>query len=309
MKVALFLLTLFFFPPVSMADTCSFDNKELFKDLDKHINAINSIRELILQSPFPEQINFDAKSSLSKIYSDCLKKLVTTKKVKVSPTYFLENAFHIINDVNFYTFSDQEVMALERIALELNNRDSNKYKPYLLVMEEAFVRARMFAELESFKSMFPSLDYRQPIRLQSNNSSKRSLLTIIGRGVLKKTEPLELRGAQVLVVSHPKCLFSQNARAFIEASAELSTLFSQHSTWIMPQDGNLYIEDVYQVNQESLFPFHYVYKEKEWPEINRWDTPSFYFYKDGELMYSFSGWPQEGNKERLMKGLEVIGLH
>jgi hypothetical protein len=42
--------------------------------------------------------------------------------------------------------------------------------------------------------------------------------------------------------------------------------------------------------------------------FNNWATPTFYFFKDGNLVREVSGWPPEGNEEALKAALREVGL-
>lgn len=111
----------------------------------------------------------------------------------------------------------------------------------------------------------------------------------------------------IIVVSHPLCHFSNDARSFIKNS-KYRAVFESASLWVIPPSGSMYIEKVFNVNKDSSLPFEYFYVMNEWPEIERWDTPSFYFYSNGLLVYTFSGWPEEGNIDKLEEGLLSIGV-
>jgi hypothetical protein len=57
----------------------------------------------------------------------------------------------------------------------------------------------------------------------------------------------------------------------------------------------------------DIFPFVYTYRANEWPEIEYWGTPAFYFYKNGELRYKVIGWNKRREKY-IEQGLKEVGL-
>ena len=51
-----------------------------------------------------------------------------------------------------------------------------------------------------------------------------------------------------------------------------------------------------------------VYLQKEWPLIESWQTPGFYFIKDGTIVASVIGWPGDQQLETLKDAFRRIGL-
>jgi hypothetical protein len=45
------------------------------------------------------------------------------------------------------------------------------------------------------------------------------------------------------------------------------------------------------------------YRNDEWPMIDWWGTPTFYFIKDGAVIAKFVGWPKEGRRAELLTAL------
>jgi len=51
-----------------------------------------------------------------------------------------------------------------------------------------------------------------------------------------------------------------------------------------------------------------IYRQSEWPFIRSSATPSFYFFRDGQLVSSFSGWAGADQKIALLAGLRAAGV-
>jgi hypothetical protein len=49
-----------------------------------------------------------------------------------------------------------------------------------------------------------------------------------------------------------------------------------------------------------------VYNVNEWPMIDRWDTPVFYFFKRGRLVRQIVGWAPWGSKKQLWAALHLF---
>ena len=119
----------------------------------------------------------------------------------------------------------------------------------------------------------------------------------------------ESSGPLVVVVAHPLCHFSRDASAAIAADPQLTALFANRSLWLAPQDGNLDLEVVQSWNQRHrLFRQRIVYVERDWPDINDWATPNFYFFRDGKLVQTVSGWPKEGRRGELLAAAKASGI-
>ncbi|HTX59458.1 MAG TPA: hypothetical protein VMH02_07220, partial [Verrucomicrobiae bacterium] len=55
-------------------------------------------------------------------------------------------------------------------------------------------------------------------------------------------------------------------------------------------------------------PMTFAYAESEWPAIDRWELPVFYFFRDGKLAAEVVGWPRGGRKPQILRALQQIGL-
>jgi hypothetical protein len=52
----------------------------------------------------------------------------------------------------------------------------------------------------------------------------------------------------------------------------------------------------------------FAYKREEWPMIERWETPVFYFFRDGRVVGKVIGWPVAGRKNEIRRSLRRAGL-
>jgi hypothetical protein len=119
--------------------------------------------------------------------------------------------------------------------------------------------------------------------------------------------PVEPKNANfVVVVAHPLCHFSQNAISAIAADPELSAGLKQ-AIWLAPPDGNLRL-DVFR-NWNRIHPLQRMaiaYTKTEWPSIDSWETPTFYFFRKGELVGKVAGWPVSGHSQELREQLRKL---
>jgi hypothetical protein len=106
------------------------------------------------------------------------------------------------------------------------------------------------------------------------------------------------KGPAVVLVTRDGCGFSANFQRYLSQQPKLQQLFQQYSLQITGVGYQL------SANAEILD----IYQTQQWPEIDYWGTPAFYFYQDGRLQGSLLGWPAEGRAEELQQMLKRIGL-
>jgi hypothetical protein len=117
------------------------------------------------------------------------------------------------------------------------------------------------------------------------------------------------QAALIVVVGHPSCHFTQNAVRAIQADSVLGEVFRAHAVWLAPQESAFGWDQLEQWNrshpgQELAIAF----RRDEWPAIDTWNLPTFYFFKDGALRAKFFGWPEQGRWAELRSALRQIGL-
>ena len=123
-------------------------------------------------------------------------------------------------------------------------------------------------------------------------------------------QPFEFAdGGQLVVVSSPVCNPCRRLFDWMKTEPELMKVMSEKGAWITNVASKLYWQQLIDANKTNgSFRMHYTWKKSEWPEIDSWATPSFYFYRDGQLVSRFAGWPNQGNEAALRKGLKQVGL-
>lgn len=106
------------------------------------------------------------------------------------------------------------------------------------------------------------------------------------------------KGPAIVLVTRDGCGFSANFQRYLTEQPKLQQLFQQYSLQIASVGYQL------SANAEILD----IYQTQQWPEIDYWGTPAFYFYQDGRLQGSLLGWPAKGRANELQQMLERIGL-
>jgi hypothetical protein len=112
-------------------------------------------------------------------------------------------------------------------------------------------------------------------------------------------------GPQIVVVSQPHCGFSARAMRDIASDTVLAPVFDQHSRWLVPQQASGEPE---QVLAPSRFRYTLAYTQSEFPMIDVWETPTFYFLNGTKVIKKVVGWPREGRRQEVLEGVHAIGL-
>lgn len=116
-------------------------------------------------------------------------------------------------------------------------------------------------------------------------------------------------GPRIVVVSHPSCHFSRKAMSAIAADDVLGPLFRSHATWIAPQSGTLNLPVLHRWNREHRgFEVALAVRQSEWTFVDYWNTPTFYFLKDGAVVQKVIGWPKEGRRQELLAASRNAGM-
>jgi hypothetical protein len=122
-------------------------------------------------------------------------------------------------------------------------------------------------------------------------------------GMIRRS--ITMTGSQILVVSHPMCGFSAAAMEAIGTEPALAAVFARNARWLVPQEIS---GDLEPLRKPSRFRFTLAYKRTEFPMIDSWETPTFYFLKDGRVEKKVQGWPKQGRMQEILDGLRAINL-
>jgi hypothetical protein len=173
-----------------------------------------------------------------------------------------------------------------------------------LIENRLFDRARAFAQSQSLGS----IEIAPHIRDATTGAGPTALFVKNGGRVLVR-QTVDLSNNQIVVVSSPFCHFSQRAVRSLEHDAALAPLFRDHALWIVPPDEGTPFSSVADWNQaHPIGPMKYTYRREEWPMVDRWETPVFYFFRNGHVVGKVTGWPKEGHKAEIRQSLKAAGL-
>jgi hypothetical protein len=170
----------------------------------------------------------------------------------------------------------------------------------------ALVRRRDFDAANAFRARHPAakLTAMPPVGEERDDGHGPSVLALSedGSTLIHRTVALD-PVAQVVVVAG--CHFSQDAAHAIENDPLLRAAFSRHVLWIMPADWNPADPALVRWNRaHPIAAMSTVYREREWPMIDTWAMPTFYFLRNGQVQSKVVGWQPSA----ILSGFRELGL-
>lgn len=178
-------------------------------------------------------------------------------------------------------------------------------KTAVKAMYDYYVTEREFRKAQALRDEFPGFELPalpEILKARSDiRKNERAAYIPSSDGSVLQRSALDLsKGAHVVIVSHPQCHFSQFARDGINRDKALKKALAGHGLWLAPPATPLADAALGAWTREvGRAPVYVAERYSDWPEIDYWGTPSFYFYKDGVLTARMIGWRREEETERL----------
>lgn len=211
----------------------------------------------------------------------------------------------------FYSRASSSAEIMQRALAELQQR---KIAPPAAAddMIAVLVAARLFVQAQAYYESHRGEITQVPPAFKDLDLAPAgtTYLEISADGTtLQRREFRWNKGPQVLVIGAPGCHFSRQATQAIEDDAPLAALMQRHAAWMLPQQIVRDVPALAAWNREHpLARLGMIYRQEEWNFLQSPATPYFYFFRDGELIESFSGWPGAQQKQRIVSALRAIGI-
>lgn len=234
-------------------------------------------------------------------------------EIRSLSTVDLSNIYQAAHIAAFYSTDAKYIHLMERVFLELEERGgatsdqrADMHGAYILARD--FHKANSLLEdegLASTKNAVPLITQESSI---AEGSASFLELSQDGGGLVRR-EFSPNNNIVIIVVSHPLCSFSRAASHAIEMEPILRDIFFEHAVWITPVDRNLNLEAIGAWNRARSFSKAKIaYSIDEWPWVSTWETPSFYFIRDGDLFAEIIGWPEGGRNEEIKEILRRLDI-
>ncbi len=189
-------------------------------------------------------------------------------------------------------------------------RDHGEASPrHVLDLFDGLVEIRRFELAERLlrdypKSGIPPL----PARDFADRSEvpRNMMLQVSADGRKLSRTALDLdEGLHIVVVAG--CHFAKDAATAISADPALDRLFREHATWLAPDSES--IAQVAEWNRAlPTQPIQIAWRERDWPQISSWAMPTFYVFRDGRLLTTWSGWRADSGRATLITRLQEAGV-
>lgn len=169
---------------------------------------------------------------------------------------------------------------------------------------EAWVMVRRFAQARQLSAVTPDAGRLPVLREAPLAADTPAVWALAEDGNALVHQAVDLQRTRIVVVSHPACSFSQRAAQSIAADPQLGPAFAQLSLWLLPQTATIDVDQVQAWQRaHTPYPMVYVDRQQQWPMIDYWGTPTFYFIRNGVLLHKVVGWPSGGHSAELLEGL------
>ena len=219
--------------------------------------------------------------------------------------------FRAADTASLYLVEQRYVTDMELDLQALESRGAAKDVDFA-ELYGAYIELRQFDKAVSLKDAHPGMTVPALPKLSIMDMSpgEQEVLQVSPiDGSVSSAHVDVSKGPMIVVVGHPYCHFSQNAVAVIEGNPTLNDVFRRRAIWITPPSRILDNQAVQEWNDNhASIKFDIAYSRDSWKGISTWETPVFYFYRDGVLKDTVIGWPKGGNLPALQKGMQSIGI-
>ncbi|HEX8609941.1 MAG TPA: hypothetical protein VF800_01460 [Telluria sp.] len=224
------------------------------------------------------------------------------------PAQELEALFEATQYMMFYTLDKTKLPLFEHLFKTLSGagKTTLDHEQKLLQM---YFALREFDKANAFlQGSYHGRSRSGPISVNdlANPSLKRTVWVFHGRRSLTRRDAGLEKGVNLVIIGSPFCHFARNALAAMESSPALAPLLKDRVKLMAMQDFSFDYDTYAAWNRaHPALPFVLTHSREEWPEVSRWASPVFLFFRDGKLESQFSGWPEEGNMEKVYAGFGI----
>jgi hypothetical protein len=173
---------------------------------------------------------------------------------------------------------------------------------------DRLVTARAFDQADHLVDDFPrsGLAHLPARDFDGAPSTRNNLLQVSADGRQLSRATLSLDGPLRMVVV-AGCHFAKDAATAISADPALDRWFHEHATWLAPESES--IEEVADWNRQfPRQPIQIAWVRSDWESIASWAMPTFYVFRDDELVAQWSGWAPDSGLRELRRQLGRIGM-
>ncbi len=207
-------------------------------------------------------------------------------------------------DITFYIQNESITKEYLKYFDLLRNKQWTIEKHYQ-EMYGALIKSRMSEQAKTFHQKYHQFNLSDNIDIKESGAINPSQIHVLNIGQSDERslerEPFNFSSSYEIIVSaHPGCHFTVRAVNEIKNDVSLTRFFKNQSRWLLSPSVRWYFTEVVEWNLlNPEFHIKYVDMTQDFPMIDFWGTPSFYFLKNGIVVDKLIGWPQEGKIKEL----------
>jgi len=277
--------------------------------VEARFNDFTQLQTRLFQEHLPHQRTADI---ISKAYAVQFRTFQSPANIPRLAELDVQLLFRAADATLFYTDDRAFLRDMILDTSELEKRKADCQVQYADLFN-AFVATRMFGAARAVATKHPSIVMARLPKFRDVSSGGRAGPTAMDlssdeRQLWRRDFRLSMP-AQVVIVASPVCHFCEAAVIDIERDPHMRAVLQQHAIWLAPPDSSIPFDAVADWNRSyPAAPMKLAYSFREWPVLDRWDTPTFYFLERGRVVSEFSGWSSQKSKGQLRAALRHIGF-
>ena len=213
----------------------------------------------------------------------------------------LDLYFRAASFVAFYSMRVSDVARMERLLGMLDDRKIAQPRHYA-DMYGALLSIRSFDRARALLDAHPGLavDPLPTVVMGSAGAAPTVWRYSQDKAAITQTRATLSPDVQVIVIAHPLCHFTQAAARSISSDPQLRAALDG-ALWLAPQSRSLDVSAIQDWNRKHpTMQIHTVNRRSDWPSLENWGTPTFYFLRDGKVVETVVGWPREGRRAQVL---------
>lgn len=218
----------------------------------------------------------------------------------------LDDLFRAAYTAQFYTHARAQAADMERIftALMTLGAATEKHRAQL---HEALMKARDFDSARRYASPAQArFVFDDPLGTGARAATAWRVDGASDTATREAIDPLP----RIIVVSSAGCGFSRSAMDAIGSDPVLGPVFAREALWLSPPDQLHASEDLhgYAAGHPGA-TIRVAHTHAEWPMLEAWNTPNFYFLRDGVVIERVESWPRDGRqRDAVLAAAQRAGL-
>jgi hypothetical protein len=222
----------------------------------------------------------------------------------------LDQLFGALTFAALYTGEASYVPQMRQTLEEIERREIMSPNQ-ILAMHKAYILSRDFNAAQELSARHQHHDMD---RIPTFTSVVRSDYTGPTAWAVENGQHLVRKQVQaatgVLVIAHPGCRVSRNAVRAILDSPTATQIFAKTAVWLVPHAAELPLQMIrdWNENHSDIGALMIPHSRDEWPQVDYWGTPAFYFLRDGIVVEKVIGWPEERQIDELLHAASSADL-